>query len=60
MNQPITNLINNSNNSWKRNGMNFRNYRNTPINMPNDFNSNGINNLYNINNNYLIIETIII
>jgi len=65
MNQPVSNLINNSNNLWKRNGLNFRNNRNTSTNMPtnfihrnnhnmpNNFNNNGINNPYNINNNYL-------
>ena len=62
MNQPVSNLVNNSNNSWKRNGLNFRNNRNTSTNiptnfihrnnhnMPNNFNNNGINNPYNINN----------
>ncbi|KAG4104989.1 hypothetical protein H8356DRAFT_925946, partial [Neocallimastix lanati (nom. inval.)] len=47
--QPIVTSINSTNNSWNRNGMNYKNLRNTSINMP----SNAINKVnYNIPNNY--------
>jgi len=47
--QPIVISINSTNNSWNRNGMNFKNLRNISINMP----SNAINKVnYNIPNNY--------
>ncbi|KAG4086078.1 hypothetical protein H8356DRAFT_1353288 [Neocallimastix lanati (nom. inval.)] len=47
--QPIVTSINNSNNSWNRNGINFRNLRYTSINMPSN-NLHKVN--YNIPNNY--------
>ena len=47
--QPIATSINNTNNLWNRNSMNFKNLRNTSINMP----SNAIKKVnYNILNNY--------
>jgi len=47
--QPIVTFINNTNNSWNKNGMNFKNLRSTSINMP----SNAIHKVnYNIPNNY--------
>ena len=47
--QPIATSINNTNHSWNRNGMNFKNLRSTSINIP----SNAIHKVnYNIPNNY--------